>query len=42
MKQLIQGGRLLTAGRLDYGLRIDDGVASMLRIEHATIWPAET
>src|SRR5712691_1894384 len=35
-------GPVRVRGRLDYGLRIDDGVASMLRIEHATIWPAET
>jgi hypothetical protein len=29
-------------GRLDYGFRIDAGVASILRIENATVFPAET
>ncbi len=29
-------------GRLDYGFRIDDGVASFLRIEQATIESSET
>ncbi len=30
-------GPVRVRGRLDYGLHIDDGVASMLRIENATI-----
>ena len=35
-------GAVRVRGRLDYGLRIDDGVASMLRIDHATIrWATE-
>jgi hypothetical protein len=29
-------------GRLDYGFRIDAGVASILRIENATVFPVET
>jgi hypothetical protein len=29
-------------GRLDYGFRIDGGVASILRIENATVFPVET
>jgi hypothetical protein len=29
-------------GRLDYGFRIDDGVASFLRIENAAVLPVET
>jgi hypothetical protein len=29
-------------GRLDYGFRIDDGVASILRIEEAAVFPAAT
>jgi hypothetical protein len=29
-------------GRLDYGFRIDAGVASILRIENATVIPVET
>ena len=28
-------------GRLDYGFRIDAGVASILRIENATVFPVE-
>ena len=35
-------GPVRVRGRLDYGLRIDDGVASMLRIDNATIGSAET
>ena len=35
-------GAVRVRGRLDYGLRIDDGVASMLRIDNATIgWATE-
>jgi hypothetical protein len=29
-------------GRLDYGFRIDAGVASILRIENAAVFPVET
>ena len=29
-------------GRLDYGFRIDAGIASFLRIEQAAVFPAET
>jgi hypothetical protein len=32
-------GAVRVAGRLDYGLRIADGVASLLRIESATLLP---
>ena len=32
-------GAVRVAGRLDYGLRIADGVASMLRIEAARLSP---
>ena len=33
-------GRVRVTGRLDYGLRVDDGVAAMLRIEAAAVLPA--
>jgi hypothetical protein len=33
-------GRVRVRGRLGYGLRIDGGVASMLRIEQAAVLPA--
>ena len=32
-----ENDRVRIVGRLDYGFRIDEGVASMLRIEHATV-----
>jgi hypothetical protein len=32
-------GPVRVRGRLDYGFRIDDGTASMLRIENATVQP---
>lgn len=35
-------GPVRVVGRLDYGFRIDAGVASILRIENATVGPAET
>jgi hypothetical protein len=34
-------GPVRVRGRLDYGLRIDDGVASMLRIENAALAPVQ-
>jgi hypothetical protein len=35
-------GPVRVVGRLNYGFRIDAGVASILRIENATVFPAET
>jgi hypothetical protein len=35
-------GRVRVRGRLDFGLRIADGIASMLRIEQAAVLSAET
>jgi hypothetical protein len=32
-------GLVRVSGRLDYGFRIDDGTASMLRIENAAVQP---
>jgi hypothetical protein len=34
-------GPVRVVGRLNYGFRIDAGVASILRIENATVFPAE-
>jgi hypothetical protein len=35
-------GLVRVSGRLDYGFRVDDGTASMLRIENATVQPVST
>ena len=35
-------GPVRVRGRLDYGFRIDDGTASMLRIESAAVLPVTT
>jgi hypothetical protein len=35
-------GLVRVRGRLDYGFRIDDGTASMLRIENAAVQPVMT
>jgi hypothetical protein len=35
-------GTVRVRGRLDYGFRIDDGTASMLRIENATVQAVAT
>jgi hypothetical protein len=37
-----EDGPVRVSGRLDYGFRIDDGTASMLRIESATVQPVTT
>jgi hypothetical protein len=34
-------GPVRVRGRLDWGLRVDDGIASMLRIENAAVLPVE-
>ena len=35
-------GPVRVRGRLDYGFRLDDGTASMLRIENAAVQPVTT